>query len=447
MHHGNTLYRFLLVRFLWIIGLGSIVLQGALMADQPWPQWRGPSQNGVAPTGDYPIVWNESNDGEGIDWKLAVPGKGSSTPVVANSVAYLTSGVDGKNTLIAIDVADGKIRWQTPLGEDRGNKHKKGGGSNPSPVIHSDHVYAYFRSGDLACVDAGGEVRWQINLQDEFGEDTLWWDLGSSPLVTDSAVVVAVMQTGPSYLIALNPESGDVMWKQDRDLDAPKEAAQSYSTPLDVTIGGKAAIAVMGADHLTLHDAGSGKMIGKLGGFNPTNHEYFRSISSPVAEGNFIVCPYARGESVTTVRMDDLVAGKGDDAIAWFRDDLGSDVPTPVLVDGRVYLVSDGKTSKGQVTCLDVATGKTLWTVQLPKSRNSYSSSPLVAGNHLYVTAEDNTTHVIGPLNSTASPAVAPELVATNTLSDDEQFTVASLVPIEGTFLLRTKNSLYRLAK
>lgn len=443
------------------MGLASI---GIASAEQTWPQWRGPSQDGVAPAGDYPVRWNESKGGEGIEWKRNVDGKGSSTPVVAGSVAYLTAGIDGHNTLIAIDIADGSVRWQTQLGSDRGNRHKKGGGSNPSPVLRGDHVYAYFRSGDLGCVDADGVVQWQTNLQEKFGEDTLWWDLGSSPMVTDAAVVVAVMQTSNSYLIAFDPASGDVLWKQDRNLDAPKEAAQSYITPLAVSIAGVVpgmvpetvpetvpgtamdsgretpAIAVMGGDHLTLHDTRDGRVIGKLGGFNPAGNENFRSISSPVADGNLIVCPYARGETVTCVRMDELVAGKGDQAIAWYRDDLGSDVPTPALADGRVYLVGDGKSSRGTVWCLDVETGETLWTVRLPKSRHSFSSSPLVAGNHLYATAEDNTTYVIGPLQSDA-----PELVATNTLADDEPFTVASMVPVDDALLVRTRNVLYRL--
>lgn len=408
--------------------------------DDSWPQWRGPGQNGVAAAGEFPVTWDEDSH---VAWKKEIPGKGSSTPVIASGVAYVTSGLDEKNVLIAIDAETGEIQWQTDLGPDRGNKHKKGGGSNPSPAIDDGKVFAYFRSGDLACVSAAdGQMIWQINLQDKFGEDTLWWDLGSSPMLTSSAVVVAVMQTGPSYLVALNKENGEVMWKEDRMLGAPEEAAQSYSTPIAVTINEKPGIAAMGADHLTLHDAATGKTIGKLGGFNPTDHKYFRSIASPVAEGDIVVCPYARGESVTAVRMSDLASGKGAKAIAWFRDDLGSDVPTPAIHDGRVYLVGDGKSSRGTVWCLDLKTGETLWTVETPKSRIGFSSSPLVANDHLYVTGEDALTHVIGPLSSET-----PTVVASNELGDDESFTVASPVPVKDGLLLRSKSNLYRIEK
>ena len=310
----------------------------ALWAGDSWPQWRGASQNGVAEGTGFPRRWSEQT---GIAWKVELPGRGGSTPVVDHATAYLTAGVEGKNALLAFDSQTGKQKWKIELGDDRGGKHKKGSGSNPSPLIDGDLVYAYFRSGDLACVDRDGQLVWRTNLQEEFGADSLWWDLGSSPTLTDQAVVVAVMQTGPSYLIALDKQSGKQLWKTDRMLDAPEEAAQSYATPLAVQVDGKDLLAVMGADHLTLHSAEDGKELARLGGFNPAQDKYFRSISSPVAEGDIIVCPYARGGSLTAVSMSELIAGKGKDAIVWFRDDLGSDVPTPAAAQGRVYVVSE----------------------------------------------------------------------------------------------------------
>ena len=255
-----------------------------------WPQWRGPSQQGISPTDDLPVKWSEDSVG-----KIEIPGSGASTPVIAANKAFLTSGIDKKNTLIAIDLLQEKIQWQTSLGSDRGNKHRKGSGSNPSPVTDGNFVAAYFRSGDLACLNMAGKVVWSVNLQDEFGEDTLWWDLGSSPLLVDSMVVIPVMQTGPSYLVAYDLATGEMKWKTDRKTDAPKEAAQSYSTPLAVEVGGKKMIAVMGADTLTLNETATGKEVARLGGFNPKQDGFYRSISSPVAEGNVIVCPYSRG--------------------------------------------------------------------------------------------------------------------------------------------------------
>ncbi|MCO8124293.1 PQQ-binding-like beta-propeller repeat protein [Stieleria sp. TO1_6] len=417
----------------------SIGASAVLSADDSttWPQWRGAQQDGVAPGATYPQQWSENS---AIGWKLALPGRGGSTPVVADGKAFLTAGVDDQNTLIAIDINSGKQLWATALGADRGNKHKKGSGSNPSAVTDGESVFAYFRSGDLACVDFQGGVRWKINLQEEYGEDTLWWDLGSSPTVIGDLVVVAVMQSGPSYLVALDRKSGQPVWKTDRMLGAPEEAAQSYATPIAIPSTGQ--IAVMGADHLTIHSASDGRELGRVGGFNPNQEKFFRSIASPVVQGDLIVCPYSRGADVTTCRISDVVKGLGRDSIAWYRDDLGSDVPTPAVQDGRVYFTGDGKQSRGTISAVALETGKTIWEVQLPKSRVGFSSSPLVAGNHLYVTAEDATTYVIGPLN-----AEQPELVQTNELADNDQYTVASPVPVGQTLLLRTRHNLYQIAQ
>lgn len=400
-----------------------------------WPQWRGGQQNGVATGADYPIEWSEK---ETIKWKTAIPGVGGSTPIIADGKAFLTTGVGGNNSLIAVNLSDGKQLWTTKIGDDTGGKHRKGSGSNPSAVTDGKHVFAYFRSGDLACVDYAGKTQWHVNLQGKFGEDTLWWDLGSSPTLINDLVVVAVMQTGPSYLVAFDRASGKMAWKTDRMTGAPEEAAQSYATPIAMPEQNQ--IAVMGADRLTIHSATDGRELGRVDGFNPDQHKFFRSISSPVIEGDLIVCPYARGATVTTCRISDVVAGKGRDSIAWYRDDLGSDVPTPAIDQGRVYFAGDVKQAKGQVSAVDLETGKTLWSVRLPKSRIGFSSSPLVAGNHLYVTAEDATCYVIGPLDSSE-----PKLVATNKVADTDSFTVASPVPVDGELIQRTRHAIYRV--
>ncbi|WP_419189343.1 PQQ-binding-like beta-propeller repeat protein [Stieleria marina] len=415
-----------------------LMLDTSAYSDAPtaWPQWRGSAQNGVATGTHYPTQWNEESN---IDWKTEIPGLGGSTPVTHDNVAYLTSGMDGKNKLMAIDTESGTVKWEIEIGDDTGNKHKKGGGSNPSAITDGELIYAFFRSGDLGCVDKNGKLKWQTQLSYDM-KDGLWWDLGTSPILTDNAVVLTVMHTGPSYLIAFDKQTGKELWKGDRSVDAPKEAAQSYATPLNVQVDGKPMIAVMGGDYLTIHDASNGKELGRLGGFNPTSHEYFRSIASPVAQGNLIICPYARGASVTAVRMDDLAKGKGKDAIAWFRDDIGSDVPTPAAKDGRVYFISDGKQTRGLVTCVDAKTGETIWDTKLPKSRVGFSSSPLIAGDHLYITGENATTYVIGPLSAGKN-----ELAATNEVSDDVQYTVASPTAIGDAILLRSRSHLYKI--
>jgi outer membrane protein assembly factor BamB len=246
----------------------------------------------------------------------------------------------------------------------------------------------------------------------------------------------------PSYLAGFDKQTGEPVWNVRRELDAPKEAAQSYTSPMLAEVDGRPVIAVLGADHLTLHAAEDGEELGRLGGFNPEQNGFFRSIASPVIAGNVIVCPYARGESLTAVDMSKLIAGAGEQAILWRHYDLGADVPTPCVRDGRVYLLRD----RGNVVCLDVKTGETIWTYEAERNRTTYSSSPLIAGDHLYLVREDARVFVLKLRGEEP-----PELVATNTLSESRRgragadFTVASPVPVDGGLLFRTSSNLIRV--
>ncbi|MEZ6124181.1 MAG: hypothetical protein R3C49_13545 [Planctomycetaceae bacterium] len=96
----------------------------------------------------------------------------------------------------------------------------------------------YFKSGDFGCYDLQGNLKWQLNVFERFAEvtsETLWWDLGTSPVLTSNAVVVTMMHSGPSYLAALNRTDGKLLWKHDRVTDVRREAAQSYTTPIVTT--------------------------------------------------------------------------------------------------------------------------------------------------------------------------------------------------------------------
>ena len=394
-----------------------------------WPSWRGPQANGVAAGKSYPTKWSKT---ENVAWKISLPGKGASTPIIWEDKIVVTCGLDGKNGVICLD-REGKKLWQQTVGSEKGGKHKKATGSNSSPITDGEHIFAYFKSGDLACLDFAGKILWQHNVQKEFGEDTLWWDLGTSPVLTKDCVVVTVMHSGPSYLVGFDKQTGEQKWKADRNLDAPSEAAQSYSTPVVLNDQGQELIVVLGADHVTGHAANSGKELWRVGGLNPTKHQYFRSVASPAITDGVVVAPYARGATITAVKL----GGSGDVTkthVPWTRDNLGADVPTPAAVAGKAYVCTD----KGEVSCLDVQTGKTLWTGALEKNRNAFSASPILAGGNIYLIREDGKTFVV-------AQGDAFKIVAENEL--DGEFVVASPVFADGRIYLRTLESLYCIGK
>jgi len=402
-----------------------VVLLTAVQAGaENWPRWRGPNFDGTAAGQDYPLSWSKTDN---ILWKVELGQRGSSTPIVWKDHIFLTVPFEGENRVLCLD-RDGQEQWEVSLGEARPGKHKKASGANPSPCTDGEFVYAYFKSGDLACLDFAGNILWRKNLQELYGEDTLWWDLGTSPVLTKKHVVVAVMQSGPSYLVALDKASGEVAWKQDRNLDAPLESSQSYSTPVVIERDGAEQLIVLGADHVTAHNAADGKEIWRVGGLNPTGEKYYRSIASPVVVGDVVVAPYARGKTVTGIRL----GGQGDvteSHVIWTQEGIGTDVPTPLAGDGKVYVLRD----KGEVVCLDVKTGEKVWSGRVEKHRNAFSASPVGAGDRMYLVREDGTTLVVEQ---------GPELKLL-TKNELDEFTVATPVLVDGKIYLRTTENLY----
>jgi outer membrane protein assembly factor BamB len=200
-----------------------------------------------------------------------------------------------------------------------------------------------------------------------------------------------------------------------------------------LTEGGEETIVVLGADHVTAHRAADGKEIWRVGGLNPTGHKYFRSISSPVVADSIVVAPYARGGSLTAIRL----GGHGDvtrSHVLWTKENLGADVPTPAADDGKIYLCTD----RGEVSALDVHSGKVLWSGLVEKNRHAFSASPVVAGGKIYVTREDGKTFVL-------DQGGAFKVLAANEL--EGELVVATPVLVDGRVLIRTAKRLYCISK
>lgn len=403
----------------------GLAAPATLVKAKDWPQWRGPEASSVAEPGAYPTKFSPT---ENVIWKLKLPGVGSSTPAVWGERLFVTCGIDGQDGVLAIDW-NGKELWRKTLGPERAGKHKNGSGSNPSPITDGKNVVVYYKSGTVASLSLEGEVKWQTNLQKRFGEDTLWWDLGTSPVFAGGNIVVAVMQEGDSYLVALNPADGSVVWKVDRTFPVEKESGQSYTTPYLTEIDGQETLVVWGADRLTGHDPKNGKTLWTCGGFNPEDKPMWRVIASPAFTDGIAVVPYGRTKFSAGVKL----GGSGDitaKARLWERSDLGADCPTPVGHGGRVYLLSD----RGKIHCLDAATGKDLWEGAIPRASANYYSSPILAGNLLYCAREDGMVAVV------KAGDTGMELLSENEMGER---IVAVPVPVRNRLFVRGVDHLY----
>ncbi|MGC6565065.1 MAG: PQQ-binding-like beta-propeller repeat protein, partial [Akkermansiaceae bacterium] len=208
-------------------------------------------------------------------------------------------------------------------------------------------VVAYFKSGQVGACSHDGKKLWDVNLQEKFGEDKLWWDQGTSPILSQGIAVIAVMQTeGKSYLVAFDAKTGAVKWKTERMFETGKESGDSYTTPHFLKIDGLDTVISYGADHITGHDLNSGKQLWYSGGINPDAKGMWRTIASSVVADGIVVVPHGRGEWLMGLKA----GGKGDvtkSRILWRKKITNTDAATPVARDGLVYVLVDRGKERG----------------------------------------------------------------------------------------------------
>jgi outer membrane protein assembly factor BamB len=396
-----------------------------------WTSWRGQRASGNTDDGSYPDKFGATNN----QWRAELPGKGCSTPIVLDERIYVTASAGGNDALLCFDF-QGSEKWRTVFDKEDPGKHRNGSGSNASPVTDGKAVFVYYKSGTLAAVELDGKTRWKTDLVERFGRDTLFWDHGTSPVLTERHVIMARMHGGESWLAAFDKESGEIAWKVPRNYKTPTECDHGYSTPLVIEHQGQTAILVWGAEHLTIHDARDGQVVWSCGNFNPDANKLWPAIATPVIVGDTAVIAFGRNVRGIPRLHGIRLGGTGDVTPtnhAWLRDDVGTFVPSPAVYKGNVILVRD----RGEVECIDPASGKTVWHNAFPKHRTSFYASPLIAGGKLYAPREDGTVFVA----SIAGDKF--ELLAEN---DMQEPVIGSPVPAGNRLLIRGEKHLFCIA-
>jgi len=438
----------------WMAWVAALAFGIGAAAQGNWPEWRGPTQNGIGEATNLPEAWSDT---ENIVWKTPLPSWSGGTPVIWGDRIFLTSPsqvegeslepVDGRRRdisnspggqkllLICIGREDGTILWQREL--DEGNKlRRKQNDSSPSPVTDGAHVWAIAGTGALVAFDMAGERVWSKNLQTEYGAFGQQFGYASSPILYNGKLVLQVLHgfftDDPSYVLALDALTGAERWRQERPTDAVVESPDSYTTPVLLRHEDKVQVVISGGDYVTGHDPDSGAEIWRAGGLNPKKITVGRIIASPVAVGGMVYAP-SRKEPVLALRA----GGVGDittSHLAWKWDaNDGPDVPTPACDGTYFYMVDD----RGVITCLDAKTGSVIWGPERT-ARGTVSASPLVADGKIYITNEDAVTTVLA-----AGPAF--KTLSTNPL--DGEYTLSSPVVSGNRLFIRTALYLYCIGK
>jgi len=408
---------------------GIWMLSTVVVYAENWPQWRGPTLNGISTEKNLPVKWSPE---ENVAWKLAMPGLSGSTPIIWNDRVFLNVAEGDDLYLWSVDRTKGTLVWKKLLGT--GNvKMRKHNMSSPSPVTDGKTVFIMTGTGILKAFDFTGKPVWSRDIQKDYGEFGLNWGYASSPLLTNDALYVQVLHgmktDDPSYVLRLDKITGKTVWKVERPNNAIRESPDSYSTPALLRYGKTTELVITGADCVTGHDLATGKELWRANGLNPENNPFNRIVASPVIFNEIVYAP---------TRVKPLLAlkagGRGDvttSHLLWSTAN-GPDVPTPVTDGKYFYIVND----RGIMWCLDARTGAEIYGQQRIKP-GTYSASPVLADGKIYVTNEDGVTTVVK-----AGPSF--EVLAENALGD---YCLSSPAISNGQIFIRTAHNLYAIGK
>ncbi len=376
--------------------------------------------------GDAPLRWS---DAEHVAWKAVIPGRGHSSPVIWGNRIFLTTAVPTGNSsgpqpeqkllVMALDRKSGQLLWQrvariaTP---HEGYHSTYGSFASNTPAVDGNHVIASFGSRGVYCYTHDGQPVWESDLGIRMRK-TMAFGEGSAPALDGNTVVLLYDHEGDSLLVALDKNTGKVLWR------TPRPPGTSWTSPLVASVGGRKQVIVAATKFVGGYDLESGKLIWQVKGLGRN------VIPMPVVDdGIAIVMSGYQSPNLLAIRL----GGEGDlsGSILWQNQRGNSYTPSPVVQDGKLYMLTDN----GTLSCLEVKTGKPFYMQQrLPKTY-SFKASPVAANGKLYLATEDEDVVVV-------RMGERFETLATNTLRG--QMFIATPAIIDGEIYLRGQNTLY----
>ena len=393
-----------------------IILIGTNANAGDWPHWRGPFYNGSSNEKNLPDKWSLTDN---VIWVANLPGAGSATPVVADGKVYVSSTDKNNDDLFALcfDTETGDELWRKKLGES-GRNAPRNNLATPSPVTDGKHVFFIFGSGDISGLDFKGNILWSRNLEKQYGNISQKYGYSSSPLLYDNRLYILILRRDTAYrapkgagldsfILALDSETGNDIWKQPRVTDVKDETLDSYSSPIPYQGPERQEILVIGASNITSNDLTTGRELWRYE-YPEQRIGMDRNISSPVTGDGFIFAIPPRGDMGLLAIKSGGQGKLNDDYIAWKFNGPSPDCSTPLYYKGNIYILADR--TNGILTCLDARSGRQKWQGKLG------GSSPWWAS----ITAGDDKLYCI----SEASEAVV-------LAAGDEQFRILSRIDME----------------
>ena len=396
-----------------------MLVLAAVVSAEDWPQFRGPGGQGHSVESGLPLEWSESRN---VVWKVPVPGRGWSSPVVSGSRVWLTTATTVEREtslrLMAFEVGNGRQALDVEVFRFRGTElqNAKNSHASPTPIVEGDRVYVHFGARGTAAVSTSGTMLWKARLDYESQHGN-----GGSPELAGDLLILNCDGFDQAFVAALDKMTGKVRWRRDRR----EPHSQAYSTPLAIRVGDREQVVSVGAFTASGLDLQTGKEIWRV-----SYPDGYSNVPRPVyGAGLVFIATGFNQPSLLAVRPD----GTGDvtrSHVAWKLSRGAPLTPSPILVGGTLYIVSDN----GIASAVDAQTGEVRWQGRLG---NSFSASPVLADGRLYFLDEDGRTTVL-------QPGTNPTPLAVNTLDGG---TLASMAVSARSFFIRSATHLYRLAQ
>lgn len=414
----------------------AIFLAATLMAASPallradWPQFRGPEGDGhVRAYSNPPLKWSKS---ENVAWHVSLPGRGWSSPILANGKLYLTSAVvtkgeedsakaDRSLRALCLDATTGKTLWDKEIFTQDGASapdsiHAKNGHASPSPILHNGRLYVHFGHQGTACLDLDGNKLWEnrsIKYNPQHGN-------GATPIIAANNLIFSCDGRDNPFVIALDIASGKVAWKFDRPTEATRKFA--FCTCSLITVNGKPQVISPGADVVNALDPASGKEIWRV------RYEGYSVVPKPVfADGLLFVSTSFDTPEVLCIDP----SGSGDitdSHVKWVEPKYAPKTPSMILDKGLLFMVTDS----GLVACRDAKSGEKLW--ESERILRDCSASPILWDGNLFVLDEFGTCAILAATRDY-------KLLQSNKLEGER--TLASICPADNGLFLRTETGLY----
>lgn len=431
----------------WVLGVVAAATVSTAASAQ-WPQWRGPGGLGISPEKNLPLAWSAAADGKpavNVKWKTEIPGRGHSSPVIANNLVFLTTSIKGeevpgrkapvhldfqkqpgylhpdavdvefKHTLkvYAIDARTGRIAWERVAydGVMFDDRHRKNTYASSTMVTDGERAYAFFESLGLYAYDFKGALAWKKDLGPIIKAGL---GPGTSPVIYKDLIILQCDQEmgDGSAIVALKRTTGDEVWR------AVRANRRSWATPLIVNSGTRDELIASGAETVIAYDPATGKELWRTDGTRS------HPIPSPVSTRGLLFL--TAGSSAKVV-----LAVKPGGEVTWRYNKGAAYVPSPIAIGDYLYLVSDA----GLMTCLDAVTGERKYEGGRPPVPGTFFASPVAYEDKILLTSEDGDSFVIkaGPVH---------EVLATNSVGES---VYASPAIANGTIYIRGDRHLFAI--